>query len=113
MWETFHLTELRQLLERNYRASDNRAVAGNSMGGYGAIIYAERDARLFKAAASYSGALDVIPETKRQPNADDIARWGDPTSDASNWDAHDPLTMLPQLRGTALTSRTATVNPGR
>jgi S-formylglutathione hydrolase FrmB len=72
------------------------------MGGYGAIIYAERDARLFKAAASYSGALDVIPETKRQPNADDIARWGDPASDASNWDAHDPLKMLPQLRGTAL-----------
>ena len=113
MWETFHLTELRQLLERNYRASDNRAVVGNSMGGYGAILYAERDGRLFKAAASYSGALDVIPETKRQPNADDIARWGDPTADASNWDAHDPLTMLPQLRGTALYIYMATVNPGR
>ena len=32
-WETFHLTELLQLLERNWQAGDQRAIAGLSMGG--------------------------------------------------------------------------------
>ena len=57
-WETFHLTELRQLLERNWQAGDERVIAGLSMGGYGAITYAARHPDLFKAAASYSGVLD-------------------------------------------------------
>jgi S-formylglutathione hydrolase FrmB len=35
-WETFHLTELRQLLERDWRAGNRRVVAGLSMGGLGA-----------------------------------------------------------------------------
>jgi diacylglycerol O-acyltransferase / trehalose O-mycolyltransferase / mycolyltransferase Ag85 len=34
-WETFHLTELRQLLERDWRAGDRRVIAGLSMGGSG------------------------------------------------------------------------------
>ncbi|MGZ4612514.1 MAG: alpha/beta hydrolase, partial [Kineosporiaceae bacterium] len=41
-WETFHLSELRQLLERNWHAGDKRAIAGLSMGGYGAMEYAAR-----------------------------------------------------------------------
>ena len=32
-WETFHLTELRELLERDYGAGPRRAVAGLSTGG--------------------------------------------------------------------------------
>ena len=32
-WETFHLTELRRLLERDYGAGRRRAIAGLSMGG--------------------------------------------------------------------------------
>ena len=39
-WETFHLTELRQLLERDWQAGDERVIAGLSMGGYGAMHYA-------------------------------------------------------------------------
>lgn len=37
MWETFHLVELRQLLERNFGVDDHRLVAGLSMGGFGAM----------------------------------------------------------------------------
>jgi S-formylglutathione hydrolase FrmB len=36
-WESFHTEELPQLLTSRYRASDRRAVAGNSMGGLGAV----------------------------------------------------------------------------
>ena len=36
-WETFHLAELRQLLERDWRAGNRRVVAGLSMGGLGAM----------------------------------------------------------------------------
>src|SRR4029453_12637315 len=41
-WETFHLVELAQILERGLRAGDRRAIAGLSMGGFGAISYAGR-----------------------------------------------------------------------
>ncbi len=56
-WETFHLSELRRLLERRWRAGDRRAVAGVSMGGLGAMAYAARHRGMFRAAASYSGLL--------------------------------------------------------
>jgi len=36
-WETFHLVELLQLLERNWHASNKQAIAGVGMGGYGAV----------------------------------------------------------------------------
>ena len=54
-WETFHLAELRQILQRNYRASTVMAVAGVSMGGLGALAYAARHRGLFRAAASFGG----------------------------------------------------------
>ena len=41
-WETFHLTELRQIVERGLGAGDQRAIAGLSMGGFGAMSYAGR-----------------------------------------------------------------------
>ena len=56
-WETFQLTELRKLLERDFGAGEPRAVAGLSMGGYGAMAYAARHPGLFDAAASFSGVV--------------------------------------------------------
>src|SRR4029079_624472 len=67
-WETFHLTELPQLLERNWQASTDRAVAGLSLGGYGSVMYAERNSGFFKAAASYSGVLDVTSYLQHVPD---------------------------------------------
>ncbi|WP_158088710.1 alpha/beta hydrolase [Thermoactinospora rubra] len=58
-WETFHLTELRRLIETRYGATDRRAIAGLSMGGFGALSYAARHPGMFRAAASFSGLTDV------------------------------------------------------
>ncbi len=51
-WETFHLVELIELLDRNWRADGARPVAGVSMGGFGAMAYAARHPGMFRAAAS-------------------------------------------------------------
>jgi diacylglycerol O-acyltransferase / trehalose O-mycolyltransferase len=66
-WERFHTEELPQLLASRYRASDRRAVAGNSMGGLGALTYTARHPGLFAAAASFSGIVHtrLSPEESR------------------------------------------------
>ena len=99
MWETFHTVELPQLLERNWRASDKRVVAGLSMGGYGAIEYAARKPGLFLAAASYSGVLDPIGG---QIDIGTKDLWGDPVAQADIWKAHDPTDLAAKLKGTPL-----------
>lgn len=112
-WETFHLVELRQLLERAYRAGDRRAVAGLSMGGLGAMAYAARHPGLFRAAASFSGILDTRPDGPagggafvldllRSFGQDPRALWGDAAGRAAAWHAHDPYELAPRLRGTEL-----------
>jgi diacylglycerol O-acyltransferase / trehalose O-mycolyltransferase len=113
-WETFHLSELRQLLERDWRASDRRAIAGVSMGGLGAMTYAARHPGMFQAAASYSGVLDtryqglpmtgpeLIQTTLLSNNEDQDALWGDPQRQADVWAAHNPYDLAPELRHTSL-----------
>ncbi len=59
-WETFHTVELRHLLERDWGASPNRVVAGLSMGGQGALLYAARHPGMFKATAAYSGSAHPL-----------------------------------------------------
>jgi diacylglycerol O-acyltransferase/trehalose O-mycolyltransferase len=98
MWETFHLTELRQLLERNWRASDQRAIAGLSMGGFGAMVYAARHPGMFVAAASFSGALDPLGGQQKVDNA----LWGNPVAQIDIWKAHDPVYLASDLRDVAL-----------
>jgi S-formylglutathione hydrolase FrmB len=105
-WETFHLAELRQLLERGYGAGDRRVIAGLSMGGFGALSYAARNPGMFQAAASYSGVVhplyDGFPEGLMGGLAefgeDPLALWGDPTAQQSIWEAHDPYYLATQLR---------------
>ena len=102
-WQTFHLGELRQLLERNWRAGDRRVIAGQSMGGYGAIEYAAREPGMFLAAASFSGVLDPAAEAARgwSIGAPD-AMWGSRSAQAAVWLAHDPTDHPAALRGTTL-----------
>ena len=100
MWETFHLTELRAILERDWRAGDQRVVAGLSMGGYGAMAYAARNPGLFKAAASFSGPLDILAE--KDFIGPDITVWGDSEAQLDVWRAHNPIDLAESLRGTTL-----------
>jgi S-formylglutathione hydrolase FrmB len=97
-WETFHLVELPQLMERDWRASERRAMAGLSMGGFGAISYAARHPGFFCAAASFSGVLDMLRPGVEVP--DEL--WGDREGQAEVWAAHDPVSLAPALRGTPL-----------
>jgi len=101
MWETFHLVELRQLLERNWRAGEKRAIAGASAGGYGAMEYAARQPGLFRFAGSYSeGGLHEFVGPASGPEPYD--KWGDPVAQADIWKAHDPYLNAAALKGTAL-----------
>ncbi|MQY03458.1 alpha/beta hydrolase [Actinomadura macrotermitis] len=111
-WETFHLTELRRLLESRYRAGTKRAVLGQSSGGYGAMIYAARHPGMFRFAASYSGFLSTLspgaPEVLQTglaglgPFTDKNAMWGDPVFQRKIWQQHDPVAQAARLRGTKL-----------
>ncbi|HVA90465.1 MAG TPA: alpha/beta hydrolase family protein [Chloroflexota bacterium] len=61
-WEDYHIHQLIPYIDHQYRTIANRsgrAIAGLSMGGFGALSYAARHPDLFSAAASFSGALDV------------------------------------------------------
>jgi len=109
-WETFHLTELWNVLQSGYRASNRRAVAGISSGGTGAIAYAARHPGMFTYAAAYSAPLDLFDPILQQvflqtaaDNGDDPkAIWGDPSLQAANWHAHNPEDLAAALRGTGL-----------
>ncbi|TMR01177.1 esterase family protein [Actinomadura soli] len=116
-WETFHLAELRQILERGYRAGPDRAVAGNAMGGLGALSYAARHRGMFRAAASFSGPVHTL---YRDPAGLDVADlvelgvaigapsldwtdvWGDPEEQRVVWRQHNPYDLADRLTGVRL-----------
>ncbi|GAA3446165.1 alpha/beta hydrolase [Planomonospora venezuelensis] len=102
-WETFHLTEVRRILERDYGAGDRRAVAGLSMGGFGAISYAARHPGMFQAAASFSGVLDTTesaPWLLGRHGEDPADLWGAPGE--PEWEAHNPVALTSRLKGVRL-----------
>lgn len=110
-WETFHMTELTQIMQRGYGVGNRMSIAGLSMGGYGAVEYAARYPGRFGAAASFSGAVDVLqPGIPYITEANMIAQgfpiwgvlWGDPFAQHNLWVAHDPVDNLSGLLGTRL-----------
>lgn len=113
-WETFHMREVRGILERDYRAGTARAIAGNSMGGLGAMLYAARFPGAFRAAASFSGYLHTLyghrpgddtigwGPSLACPGTDWRRVWGDPDDQAAIWHAHNPYDLAGGLRGVRL-----------
>jgi S-formylglutathione hydrolase FrmB len=101
-WETFHLVELRQLIERNWHAGQKRAIAGISMGGYGAMEYAARRPGMFLFAGSYSGPLHPLSARFSGVTGVPYELWGDPVAQADVWKAHDPDVNAAALKGTTL-----------
>ncbi|MEO5878057.1 MAG: alpha/beta hydrolase family protein [Streptosporangiaceae bacterium] len=126
-WETFHLTELRQILERGYRAGSGRCVAGNSMGGLGAMSYAARHRGMFRSAASFSGALHTLYENEAGLDAVDLHRlvtevgcpgldWrrirGHPYAQRPIWRQHNPFDLAAQLSNVGLYISAGSGRPG-
>jgi diacylglycerol O-acyltransferase / trehalose O-mycolyltransferase / mycolyltransferase Ag85 len=120
-WETFHLTELPQLLAESYGAGDRRAIAGLSMGGLGALSYPARHPEMFAAAASFSGIVhtQLSPQVSqnylgllRQQGADPVALWGDPATDAEIWAEHNPYELAAKLLGTSVYISVGDGRPG-
>lgn len=101
-WETFHLVELRELLERNWQAGQERVVAGLSLGGYAAVMYAARHPGFFRAAASYSGVLDVTVGATDPEAARALAADATELAEASGWVEVNPINVVDALAGTQL-----------
>jgi len=101
-YEDFFLKEFMPAIERRYRAKSaraSRAIAGISMGGYGAFHLAFRHPDLFCAASAHSAAL-----IEKLPAVDGIGAgalgrmrvlgnvFGSPP-DRAFWDRNSPLVM--------------------
>jgi len=119
-WETFHLRELRPLLEQGYGAGQRRVVAGLSMGGLGSLLYAGRNPGMFRAAASYSGMVQPLSESGIRWSRTFMTRygydpnrlWGDPVEQREVWEQHDPLHLAKQLRTIPVYLSSGDGNPG-
>ena len=65
-WETFHMGQLRPWIDANFRTYDEydgRAIAGFSMGGFGALKYAAKYFGHFASVSSYSGPASLRDES--------------------------------------------------
>lgn len=119
-WETFHLRELRPVLEQEYGAGQQRVVAGLSMGGLGALLYAGRNPGMFSAAASYSGMVHPLSDSgtrwithfMSQYGYDPDRLWGDPVAQREVWEEHDPFHLAKQLRTIPVYLSSGDGNPG-
>ncbi|WP_033383904.1 alpha/beta hydrolase [Kibdelosporangium aridum] len=120
-WASFHLTEVVQILERGYGAGTSRAIAGLSMGGFGAMSYAARRPGMFRAAASYSGLLhtrqsarsiSLIQGVLLKDGYDPYALWGDAALNADVWAAHNPYDLADKLLGIPLYVSCGNGQPG-
>jgi diacylglycerol O-acyltransferase / trehalose O-mycolyltransferase len=117
-WETFHLSELRRILERDYGAGTRRVIAGQSMGGLGAMSYSARHPGLFLGAASFSGLLHPLDDTDfllglfSRYTPEPLAIWGDPARQRDVWSSHDPTTLAERLQRTQILVSAGDGRPG-
>jgi S-formylglutathione hydrolase FrmB len=86
------------------------------------MSYAARHPGMFKAAASFSGAVDTMfgfplsgpgfSALHAQFGTPDDRVWGNQLTDEANWRAHNPTDLVASLKGTALFIATGTGTPG-
>jgi diacylglycerol O-acyltransferase / trehalose O-mycolyltransferase len=117
-YESFHTRVLPQQVDRRFRTQGPRAraVAGLSMGGFGALSYTARHPGMFKATASYSGFVDsqfgapvsgAFYDVGGQNPVYSLGTpsknvWGDQTADAAVWAAHNPYALVSRFKGQPL-----------
>jgi S-formylglutathione hydrolase FrmB len=100
-YEDFLLQEFFPFIEKRYRVTpgrNHRAIAGISMGGYGALHLAFRHPQLFVSASAHSAALiEKLPvflgPTPNSPRSRVLGGvFGSPPDDAF-WQRNSPLTL--------------------
>lgn len=127
-YETFHTAVLPRAVDREFRTQGkkHRAVAGLSMGGFGALSYTARHPGLFRATASYSGFADTLFGAPASGAFYDAAGqnpvsslgtpnkgiWGDQLADRDTWAAHNPYDLVESFRGQPLYLSTGHGAPG-
>ena len=128
-WETFHTKVLVRFVDKHFRTLGprHRAIAGFSMGGFGAMSYAARHRGVFRAAASFSGFVDTmyaapasgavyepggrgVPGYSLGTPRDQV--WGPQATNEQTWRAHNPRDLAARLRGTWLYVASGNGEPG-
>jgi S-formylglutathione hydrolase FrmB len=117
MYETFVSSQLIPLIDANFRTianRANRAIMGESMGGYGVMMMAARHPDLFVAAASLSGGVDTnyVPGTVMTTLSPAImgalptSIYGIRLNQEVRWRGHNPVDLASNLRDVQLQVRT-------
>jgi S-formylglutathione hydrolase FrmB len=106
-WERYHVDQLIPFIDARYRTvarRSGRAVAGLSMGGFGAMSYAARHPDRFVAAAAFSGAVDTNHPLDIAITGDEP--FGPRATQEIRWRARNPWDLAVNLRGLRLVVRT-------
>ena len=110
-WRDFHVDQLIPWIDANLRtvaSKSGRAIAGLSMGGFGAVRYAQDRPDLFAYAASFSGAVDlgdsgtrsVITEQAGQSGFNPYGPFGNPFPPFdTTWNTLNPVNRASRLNG--------------
>lgn len=105
-----YLEEVMQVAETHYGlapSAGHRAIAGWSMGGYGAVRFAQTHPDRFGLVAAVIGLLD-FPRPATLPEGQNYAVPQDPFGvDPAGWVAFNPLAGVESLRGKSLLVITA------
>jgi len=112
-YESFVMQQLIPLIDANFRSIPDRAhraIMGDSMGGYGALMLAARHPDSFGAAASLSGGVDTnwvagatvatISPLLQESIPDAI--YGPRVTQEVRWRGHNPTDLANNLRGVDL-----------
>ena len=110
-WADFHLGQLIPWIDANLRtiaSKSGRAIGGLSMGGFGAVRYAQDRPDLFAYVASFSGAVDLVDAGTRTVVTEEALRHGFPAfgpfgspfwpADVT-WMQLNPVSRAARLRG--------------
>jgi len=122
-YESFVISELIPLIDAQFRTNpvrSQRAIMGESMGGYGALMLAARHPDKFVAAASLSGAVDtnfpvgleVLSISPLIQTAPPDSIYGPRISQEVRWRGHNPLDLAQNLAGLDLQVFTGNGVPG-
>jgi S-formylglutathione hydrolase FrmB len=110
-WADFYLQQVIPWVDVNFRtvaARNGRAIAGLSMGGYGAVRLAQDRPDLFASVASFSGAVDLGDLGTRTVVTEQSIQYGFPANGAFGspfwpndtvWKQQDPMRRPTALLG--------------